>query len=165
MSKVSEPNKFLETPPAAPAATPDTAGFVTSLPSDMKRPPFGVQRYTLARCAEYGGVRGYGIERRQTRHYKGRSDSNPDGLFWEYLIKLTAPCPVVMGPDSEVLRAEPSTFVTVVLEDQVEEIEPYFEEREWCAEIAFVPVKKKNAWTITTAVAAKPVPRASIVAK
>jgi len=128
-------------------ASPSTAGFVTSMPPDMKPSTrFKVARYQPAYCAELGGVRGHGLERRQIKNARARTADNPDGLFWEYTIKLTAPCPVVLDDDEHtVLRAEVGWTIAVVLDEHIESIEPYFESREWCAEMAFVPFVKKKA--------------------
>lgn len=120
------------------------AGFITSMPADMKPATmFRVARYLPAYCAELGGVRGHGIDRRQIKNPRASSDHNPDGLFWEYVIKITAPAPVVIDDEThEVARAEVGSTIVVVLDEQIEAIEPFFEAPEWCAELAFVPFKK-----------------------
>lgn len=119
----------------------NTEGFIKDLSDDVLKVNLDRRRYKAAMCAPYGGFRGYVIKAEMHKSDIAKNPDNPDGDFWDLIVRLDAPAPVVDAKDN-VVRAEAGEDILVVLNEGLTPLKPLAEDNKFCALVEVIPVEK-----------------------
>lgn len=119
----------------------NTEGFIKDLSADVLKVNLDRRRYKAALCAPFGGFRGYVIKAEMHKSDMAKNPENPNGDFWDLIVRLAAPAPVVDAKDN-VVRAEAGEDILVVLNEGLTGLKPLAEDPKFCALVEVIPLEK-----------------------
>ena len=146
----------------------DTSGFIKNVSDDFVKVNVDRRRYKPEKCAPLGGFRGFVIAKLLSHADIAKNPDNPDGEFWDIVIRLSRPCPVV-GEDNSIQRAEAGEDILVVAVDQLKSLLTLAEDPKFCAEVEGIPLKKvrlpngRELWRFNLGIRNERITKGSIV--
>lgn len=119
----------------------NTEGFVKDLSTDVVKVNLDRRRYKAEICSPFGGWRGYVIKREMHRSDMSKNAENPDGEFWDIIVRLDAPAPCVDEKDN-VVRVEKGEDILVVANKGLEALLALADDTKYCALVECFPIEK-----------------------